>query len=179
MPPQFLLHATIPPRDLLRLIRREAAALDPALEVDQAETVQQRIDRSIFSERMLALLSACFGALALTLAAIGLYGVVSFVVTRRTAEIGIRVALGAQRAGVVWMVLREALWMVVAGVLVGVPAALAASRLARGILYGIRPGDPAAVLIGVAALLAVGLCAGLIPARRAAASDPMETLRTE
>ena len=179
MPPQFLLHATIPPRDLLRLIRREAAALDPALEVDQAETVQQRIDRSIFSERMLALLSACFGALALTLAAIGLYGVISFVVTRRTAEIGIRVALGAQRAGVVWMVLREALWMVVAGVVVGVPAALAATRLARGILYGIRPGDPTAVLIGVAALLVVGVSAGLIPARRAAAIDPIETLRTE
>jgi ABC-type antimicrobial peptide transport system permease subunit len=77
------------------------------------------------------------------------------------------------------MVLREALWMVVAGVLVGVPAALAAARLARGILYGIRPGDPAAVLIGVATLLVVGVCAGIVPARRAAAIDPIQTLRTE
>jgi len=179
MPPQFLLHATIPPRDLLRLIRREAAALDPALEVDQAETVQQRIDRSIFFGTYAGPAQRLFRSAGTYSGGHRTLCVISFVVTRRTAEIGIRVALGAQRAGVVWMVLREALWMVVAGVVVGVPAALAATRLARGILYGIRPGDPTAVLIGVAALLVVGVSAGLIPARRAAAIDPIETLRTE
>jgi predicted permease len=176
---QFLVHAAIPPADALQMLRREAAALDPALAIEEPQTVRQMIGRSLFQERMLAALSAIFGILALSLAAIGLYGVVSFVVTRRTAEIGIRMALGAPRSGVVWMVLREVLLVVAAGVLISVPAALAATRLGRGILFGIRPEDPAVIVGSAAVLLAAGLCAGIVPALRAARIDPAQSLRTE
>ena len=175
----FLVHAAIPQSDLLRLLRREVAALDPALAIEQPQTVRQRIDRSIFQERMLAMLSTSFGMLALALAAIGLYGVISFVVTRRTAEIGVRMALGAQRADVVWMVLREVLLMVIAGVLLGAPASLAATRVGRSMLFGVRPGDPAVSALSIAILLAVGVSAGIVPALRAAHIDPMGSLRVE
>ncbi len=176
---QYLVRAGIPERDLLRLLRHEVAALDPGLAIGQPQTVQSRIDRSVFRERMLAGLGLSFGVLALALAVIGLYGVVAYVVTLRTAEIGVRIALGAQPAGVLWMVLREALLMVAAGVLIGGPASLAAARMARTLLFGVRPQDPAVICFSIASLLAAGLCAGILPARRAAAIDPVQALRTE
>jgi len=176
---QYLVRAGIPERDLLLLLRREVAALDPGLAIGRPQTVQSRIDRSIFRERMLAGLGLSFGVLALILAAIGLYGVVAYVVTLRTAEIGVRIALGAQPGGVLWMVVREALLMVGAGVLIGGPASLAAARMARSLLFGVRPEDPAVICLSIASLLAVGVCAGLLPASRAAAIDPVQALRTE
>ena len=105
---------------------------------------------------MLALLSVAFGVLALTLAAIGLYGVVAFVVTRRTAEIGLRIALGAPSRRVLWMVLREALLLTAVGVLIGAPASLAAGRMARSILFGVTPDDPRIVVAGVLILFFIG-----------------------
>jgi predicted permease len=176
---EFLVRATIPPADLHRLLAREAAAMDPGLALGPPRTLRQKFDRSIFQERMLALLSAAFAMLALVLVAVGLYGLLSFVVTRRTAEIGVRMALGARPADVLWIVLRGLLPMIAAGVLIGVPASLAATRIARSVLFGVRPGDPLAIAAGVAILILVGLCAGLVPARHAARIDPVRALRVE
>jgi ABC-type antimicrobial peptide transport system permease subunit len=120
-----------------------------------------------------------FGLLAALLVATGLYGTLAYRVSRRTAEIGVRMALGAQRRQVLWMVLRESLVVSVAGVLVGLPLAIAGARVLRSTLFGLGPGDPltfAAALLGMAL---VTLVASLIPARRAASVDPMQALRTE
>ena len=175
----FLVRAAIPTRDVLRLMRHEVAAIDPRIAITHPQTVEQRIDRSIFQDRMLAVLSVSFGVLALILAAIGLYGVVAFVVTRRTAEIGVRIALGAPPRRVLWMVFREALLLTGIGVVIGAPASLAAGRMARSVLFGVTPDDPRVIAAGILTLFVIGACAALAPARRAAAIDPMRALRSE
>jgi len=120
-----------------------------------------------------------FGLIAALLAAIGLYGVMAYAVTRRTNEIGIRLALGARSADVQWMVLRESLWMVAAGLAVGIPAALALTKLVRQALFGIEPNDPASFVAAAALMLTIAAVAAWIPARRAARVDPMRALRCE
>jgi ABC-type antimicrobial peptide transport system permease subunit len=120
-----------------------------------------------------------FGLIAALLAAIGLYGVMAYTVTRRTSEIGIRLALGAGRSDVQWMVLRESLWMVLAGMAVGIPAALALTQLVREALYGIQPNDPFSFIAAGALMFVVAAVAAWIPARRAARVDPMRALRCE
>jgi ABC-type antimicrobial peptide transport system permease subunit len=128
---------------------------------------------------MLALLSTAFGAVALFLVCVGLYGVISQWAVQRTREIGVRMALGATAAGVRWMVLRRALLLVLAGVAVGVPAAMASSQLLRGVLFGVRPLDPRAIAGAALAMLAVAVLAAYLPARRASRVDPMAALRSE
>ncbi len=128
---------------------------------------------------MLATLSAFFGALALILAAIGLYGVVAYSTARRSGEIGIRIALGARRLAVLWMVLRDALVLVAAGLVFGLPAAIAAARAVRAVLFEVRPADPVSFSLTAAVLLSVALAAALVPARRAASLDPVHVLRHE
>jgi putative ABC transport system permease protein len=128
---------------------------------------------------LLASLSAAFGVLAALLAAIGLYGVMSYTVARRANEIGIRMAMGAERREVVRMVLSEATWLVAAGVVAGTALALGAARFARTLLFGLEPTDPTTVAMAIAALACVGLVAGLVPARRAARVDPAIALRDE
>jgi predicted permease len=144
-----------------------------------AATLEARADRFLSAERMIALLSTFFGGLALLLASVGLYGLMSYAVTRRTSEIGIRMALGAQRGNVLILILREVSWLVLAGLAIGIPVALAASRLVSGLLFGISATDPVTIASSAAILLAVALFAGYLPARRASRMDPMTALRCE
>jgi ABC-type antimicrobial peptide transport system permease subunit len=128
-------------------------------------------------ERLLAWLGGFFGFLALTLVAVGLYGVVSYMVSNRRREIGIRMTLGANRRTVVMMILAETTWMMVLGCATGVGLALAILRLARRLLFGIGPTDPNVIGAGIGILLAVALAASYLPARASARTNPVETLR--
>jgi ABC-type antimicrobial peptide transport system permease subunit len=128
---------------------------------------------------LVAQLSTFFGLLAVFLSCIGIYGLMSYVVTRRTNEIGIRMALGAERSQVLWLVMRESLWLVALGIAIGVPVALAGNRLVSSMLYGLQASDPVSLLTGVGVLLVVAGLAGYLPARRASLVDPMISLRYE
>ena len=141
--------------------------------------VDDQIDQSLLPERLMALLASLFGAAAVTLAAIGVYGVLSYWAARRTAEIGMRIALGATPGNVLAMVLRESLWLVAAGVAVGIPAALALNRLVAARLFAVGASDPPTIAAAAALVLAVGLAAGLLPACRASRVDPLVALRHE
>jgi predicted permease len=161
------------------MIRNEVRALDNAMPVYALKTVESQLDETLMTDRLIALLSAGFGFLATLLASIGLYGVMAFVVARRRKELGIRLALGAQPAGVIWLVMREVLVLLAIGLLVGVPAALALGRYVSGQLYGIQPNDPW-MASGTLVLLAfISAAAGLIPAHRASRIDPILALRYE
>jgi macrolide transport system ATP-binding/permease protein len=130
-------------------------------------------------ERLVALLSSCFGGLALFIAAVGLYGVLSYNVSRRTQEIGIRMALGAQRLDVMAMILKGILRQVCSGLVIGIPLSLILGRFVADLLYGITPADPLTIVAGALVLTIVALLAGYLPARRASQVDPMEALRRE
>jgi predicted permease len=160
-------------------IRERIHRLDPKLVVDGMRTMEEQVDRSISNERALALLAMSFSALALVMTAVGLYGVLAFATAQRTREIGVRMALGAQRGSVVMLVMREMALTAIIGVGVALPAAFALSRLLTSQLYGVQPGDPLtfAASILVSALMVV--LAAAIPARRAASVDPMQALRSE
>ena len=152
---------------------------DPKLAIAEATPLAEIVNRSFSQEKLLAKLAGFFGALALVLAAIGLYGVVSYSVSRRTNEIGIRMALGARPGGVLRMVLGEYLIVVALGLAVGIPAALACGRLVSSQLYGLPANDPFTIAGASAALLAVALAAVYVPARRATLLDPLAALRQE
>jgi predicted permease len=166
--------ATMPDR-----IRRIARSVDASVPVYQLQTVERTVDLALFNERMLALLSAAFGLLATVLASVGLYGVMSYVVSRRTREIGIRIALGAERGSVVGMVLKEVAVLALLGIAVGVPAAMSLSRFVRSQLFGISPADPVTIGVAAVTLGLVALFAGYIPARRASRVQPVIALRFE
>ena len=142
-------------------------------------TLEEQIDGTLIQERLVAKLLGFFGLLALVLACVGLYGVMSYAVVRRTSEIGIRMALGARRTDVTSMVLRETLVLVIAGVALGVPAALASTHLLRSLLFGLTPTDPVTIGAMSVLMLAIAVLAGYVPARRAANVDPMVALRYE
>jgi predicted permease len=164
---------------LTEAIRRAVTAIDPAVPLLRTRTIQQEIDTDIVQERLLATLAAFFGALALLLACVGLYGVISYVVARRTREIGIRLALGAQRTRVARLVLADAGLLVAAGTALGLGGAFGFARLVRSLLFGVSPQDPATLAGAVALLLAVTALAVLVPLRRALAVQPGEALRYE
>jgi predicted permease len=159
--------------------RRVTRELDPKVPLYNLRTLDRQIERSLLNERLVATLSSAFGVLATLLAVIGLYGVMAFTVARRTREIGVRIALGAATRDVLWLVMREVVMLVGAGIVVGVAAAWYASRLVQTLLYGLTPTDP--MTIGAAALLLgiVALLAGYIPARRATRVNPVRALRYE
>jgi ABC-type antimicrobial peptide transport system permease subunit len=152
---------------------------DPALPVTYFRTLDEQVNRSLNTERLLATLSGGFGTLALLLSLVGLYGVMSFVVTQRTREIGIRLALGATRSSTVWLVLRDALVMITAAIAIALPCVWALGRLVESQLYDVKPTDPVAVATATLVLCSTALGAALIPARRASAVNPTEALRFE
>ena len=166
--------ATIGPS--LRAIVRE---VDPNLPVFDMKTIDRQIDESMFADRLVAMLATFFGLLATLLSAIGLYGVMSYTVSRRTREIGLRMALGAARNEVLSMIMREVGVLALIGIAIAVPAAFAVSRLFESQLYGVKGNDPAVFTMATLALIAVAACAGLIPAFRATRIDPMHALRNE
>ena len=160
-------------------VRREVASLDRDALVSDMRSTREVLHDQLRQDRMFAVLSSIFAALALVLGAIGIYGVAAYRVARRTAEIGVRMALGAQRRGVLWLVSRETLVLVAFGVMIGIPMGLAAMRLIKSLLFGVEATDPVTVCAAVLALLAIGGAAGFLPARRAASVDPVVALREE
>jgi predicted permease len=175
----FEVRTGVSPLSVAPAIRRAVAALDTNVPLTQMKTQTMQIEQLIASQRLFAALCGFFAALALLLSAIGLFGAMAYTVARRTGEIGVRMALGAPRGKVLWMVLRESLLLTALGAALGVPAALAATRLIENRLFGVKPNDPATIAVAAAALLAVGLIAAWIPARRAASIDPVTALRSE
>jgi predicted permease len=167
------------PNTLAETVRNDIKSYNSNLPVEQIRTLDRMIDDSISNEIVIAKLSTFFGVLALVLASIGLYGVMSYTIAARTRELGVRIALGAQRGDVLRMVLKEAMLLVVIGVCVGVPASMAATRIIASMLYGLKPHDPVAMAVVIALLATVGAFAGFIPARRASSVDPMVALRYE
>jgi len=145
----------------------------------KTQTLEERTSMFLTNERVVAMLATFFGGLALLLAAVGLYGLMSYTVTRRTSEIGIRMALGAQRRDVLGLIVGEVTWLALAGIAAGVPLALAASRLISGMLFGVSPADPATIAFSAVILLGIAILAGYLPARRASRIDPMTALRSE
>jgi ABC-type antimicrobial peptide transport system permease subunit len=141
--------------------------------------MSEQVDAAIVPERLIAMLSGSFGTLGLILAAIGLYGLLAYTAARRTKEIGVRMALGATRAVVTWMVLRDALLMVLAGLVVGIPVALWSRKFAGSLIEGLPASSALPISVAALGVIAVALLASYIPARRATKVDPMEALRYE
>jgi putative ABC transport system permease protein len=160
-------------------MRRDAGAIDKDLPVNEITSLSDAISKSVAQPRFRTQLLGLFGAMALVLAAAGIFGVISYSVSSRTHEIGIRVALGAQRETILWMVLRETLLLAAAGLAVGIPSALAASRLLGHMLFGVSANDPATLASVAIVLAAVAAFAGYVPARRAMRVDPIVALRHE
>jgi predicted permease len=175
----FAIRTVLPPLSIAGAVRLAVAEISPTIPVADLRTQEDQIQSSLGTERLFAGLVSSFGALAALLAAIGLYGVLAYTVARRTAEIGIRIALGATSGNVQWLVLRESLLTVVLGILVGVPAALALTRLIRSMLYGITPTDSISFVAALMLMIVVTAVAAWVPARRAARVDPMIALRCE
>ena len=167
------------PASVLSAARAAVATLDANLPLTDVRTMQQQVASTTREERMFAELTSGFGLLALVLASVGIYGIMAYAVAGRTSEIGIRMALGAQPRQVRGMILRESTTLTIAGIVVGVSAALLLMRLVKSMLYGIQAGDPLTLAGGVAVLVSVALAASWIPARRAARIQPMEALRHE
>jgi ABC-type antimicrobial peptide transport system permease subunit len=159
-------------------IRAAVARVDPALPMTLT-TFDEQIERSVWTERMVAGLSTGFAVIALLLSAIGLYGVMSFVVTQRTQEIGVRLALGATRRAAVWLVVRDALIMVGAAAAIALPSAWALKRLVEAELFGVRAFDGPTVVLATAVLAVVTLGGVMVPAWRAASLNPTDALRLE
>jgi predicted permease len=175
----MVLNFNAPKQNVEGLVRRTLADIDPNLTVVNLQTFDAQVAGNFDEERIVAQLTGLFGVLALILASVGLYGVMSYFVARRTSEIGVRMALGATRSSVLAMVLRGALWQILIGLGLGIPATLFAGHLMASQLYGVGSYDPLAL---AGATIVLGLCAalaGFIPARRAASIEPMQALRTE
>lgn len=175
----FELRATGDPLGLANTVRQIVHQVGPQVPLADMTTQSRRIDQTILQERTFAQLCACFGGLALLMACVGLYGTMAYAVARRTGEIGIRMALGATRRRVVWMVLSEVAALSVVGLLIGLGAAYQTTALLKSFLFGVKPNDPLAMGASVAILIASALLAGYLPAFRASRIDPMVALRNE
>jgi predicted permease len=167
------------PESYFEAVRRKVHEIDPNVPVARLRTLERQMEISLMTERLVASLSTAFALLATLLAGIGLYGVMAYTVARRTREIGIRMALGAFRGDVVWLVMREVLLLLGIGMVIGLPAAWALSRFVEAQLYGITPADMPTIALAIAGIAAVAILAGFLPARRATRIDPMRALRWE
>lgn len=175
----FYVRTYMDSKSMFTALRRKVQDLDAAMPVYQMKTLERQLDETLSTERLIAVLSAAFGVLATVLAAIGMYGVMAFVVARRTKEIGLRMALGARQGQVVWMVMRETLSLVAMGLAIGVPATLLLSKYVSTQLFGVRPTDLGAAAAALVVLSVVAIGAGFLPARRASEIDPIQALRYE
>ena len=164
---------------VIAAIRRQLRDMDPNVPLLKSDSMEDNVNANLRRERMIAYLCGCFGALALTLAAVGLYGVMAYAVAQRTREVGIRMALGARRFDVIGMIVREALLPVLFGIAIGIAGALAATRVIAALLFGVAPRDPLSFIAAVCGMLAVALLAAAIPARRASRVEPAIALRYE
>ena len=160
-------------------VQRAIHSVNRNLPIGHVTTIDEQVSRTITNQRLVAQLSAFFGFLAVFLSCIGIYGLMSYMVSRRTNEIGIRIAIGATRANVRWLVMREIVLLAAIGIAVGIPVTLAGSRVVANLLFGLRGTDTASLLGSVVALMLVSIMAGYLPARRAAQVDPMVALRCE
>jgi ABC-type antimicrobial peptide transport system permease subunit len=165
------------PEMMFNVVRQTMTQLDPNLPIFAAHTVDDQLNRSLSNERLLASLSSVFSVLATLLAMIGLYGVMAYTVSRRTREIGVRMALGAVSGNIAWLVMREVVVLVTIGMAIAGPAAWVLSRYVRSQLYGVTPADPVTLTAAALALAAVAGLAGIVPAVRAARVDPISALR--
>jgi ABC-type antimicrobial peptide transport system permease subunit len=175
----FYVRTSLDPAQLLRAVPTLIKSLDPNLPVENLKTVPQVVRENVFFDRMISILSSAFAALATLLAAVGLYGVLSYTVARRTREIGVRMALGADARKVRRMVLRQVGMMTLIGGVIGLATALAVGQAASSLLYKLSGWDPVVLGASVVILTAVALGAGYIPALRASRVDPMRALRYE
>ncbi|HEX7283377.1 MAG TPA: ABC transporter permease [Vicinamibacterales bacterium] len=175
----FYVRTTDASSGAFNLVRNEVKRLDASMPVYDMKTVQGQLDETLLTDRLIALLSAGFGLLATMLASIGLYGVMAFIVARRKKELGLRLALGAEPSGVLWIVMKEVLLLLIIGLVVGIPAAIGLGRYVSSQLYGIQPNDPWIAIATVLLLTVVSAAAGLIPATRASRIDPILALRYE
>jgi ABC-type antimicrobial peptide transport system permease subunit len=167
------------PAQLLPQVREAVRSIDPKLPVGASNTLAQVVSDSLWAYRLIARLTSIFGALALGLACLGLYGVMSYTVARRTAELGIRLALGASRAAVLWLVLKNVLVLIGVGLIAGWVLSLLSVRAVGSLLFGLSPYDPVTMVGAALVLVLVSIVAGLKPAWRAAHVDPTEALRVE
>lgn len=175
----YFLRTTGNPLQDAGAVREIVHQADARIPVAGLTTQTAQIEREMGPETLFAWLCTAFAMLALAIACVGLYGTTSYAVARRTGEIGIRMALGARRGTVVWMVLREVLMLAMVGLAISLPAALGASKLVESLLFGVKPGDPRAMAAAVAILLSAALVAGYLPARKASRIDPMSAVRCE
>ncbi len=170
---------TADPEQMSGAIRRAVAGIDPNLPISNMQTLEKAVDNSLMTERLVASLSTAFGFLATVLAAVGLYGVMSYLVARRTREIGIRMAIGALSGDVLWLIMRDVLLLASIGVAIAIPAAFGLTKLVSAQLYGITPNDPGTVALATVGIAAVATLAGYLPARRATRIHPTVALRYE
>jgi predicted permease len=167
------------PSNIIPEAKRALRGINSRLPILNVTTLQRQISHSLGEQKMITTLCSAFGILALLLAAIGIYGTMAYAVARRTTEIGIRMALGAQRGNILWMILCDSVVLIAAGLAIGFPLALAGTHWIRSFLFGVQAADPAAIAAAVLLIALLALLAGYLPGRRAAKIDPMSAIRYE
>jgi ABC-type antimicrobial peptide transport system permease subunit len=175
----YYVRTSVPPDQIMPVIRRKVRELDANLPLENLKTLRTQVEENVFADRILSTLAAAFALLATVLAAVGLYGVLAYMVSSRTREIGIRLALGADMGSVRRLVLREVGVLLLIGVAIGLPAAVGVGRLAQSLLYDLKPHDPLTLALGAAVITVVSFAAGYGPAWRATKIDPMRALRQD
>jgi predicted permease len=166
-------------QEIISRARHAITEINSNILVDNVSSLEEQVNRSIAMQSLVARLSGFFGILAVFLACIGIYGLLSYSVARRTSELGIRLALGAQAHTLLWLVLRESILLLVLGLAVGIPIALSSTHILKSLLYRLSPLDPTAIAVAIAAVALMMVAAAWLPARRATRVDPLQALRTE